>query len=184
MFCIAYVAGVCFTAAPTPPSPDPFDARAVYSADTGQVKPWVEMIAHHPSAAAWSDVVERARRLPELQRLAYVNQAVNAAPYVPSVVNWRRFKIETPAELRLYGGSCEDYAVAKLFILEASGISPARLRVAVVRERGDIHGVLVVREGHRTVVLDNLRAAPVEFASTGYRLEYAISEAGWWRPKN
>lgn len=60
--------------------------------------------------------------------------------------------------LRRGRGDCEDYALAKMQLLEALGFDPERMYLVVARDlqrRAD-HAVLVVQLGNRFVVLDNL----------------------------
>ncbi len=80
------------------------------------------------------------------------------------------------------GGDCEDYAVAKYFLLRELGFPAEDLRVLVIYEKRarDYHAVLAVRredgsswllESDDTIVKGNHRA---------YRFIYALNEEGIW----
>jgi transglutaminase-like putative cysteine protease len=60
-------------------------------------------------------------------------------------------------------GDCEDYAIAKMFALRASGIAAEDLRFVVARTRGgDAHAVLAVRNDSQWIILDNRSMILVE----------------------
>jgi predicted transglutaminase-like cysteine proteinase len=80
------------------------------------------------------------------------------------------------------GGDCEDYAVAKYFLLRELGFPAEDLRVLVTYEKSarDYHAVLAVRrddgsswllESDNTIVKGNQRR---------YRFIYALNEEGIW----
>jgi predicted transglutaminase-like cysteine proteinase len=80
------------------------------------------------------------------------------------------------------GGDCEDYAVAKYFLLRELGFAAEDMRVLVTYEKSarDYHAVLAVRrddgsswllESDNTIVKGNQRR---------YRFIYALNEEGIW----
>src|SRR5690606_38495179 len=81
-------------------------------------------------AAKLRSARERAMDAPALARLAMVNRAVNGAiRYKSDAGNWGvEDKWATPAEMALAGtGDCEDYAIAKMWMLRALGFSEDQL---------------------------------------------------------
>ncbi|HXH52211.1 MAG TPA: transglutaminase-like cysteine peptidase [Sphingomicrobium sp.] len=103
---------------------------------------------------------ESLRQRSELDRVEAVNRYVNAR--VAFVDDSRQFGREdvwaTAAQtLRRGRGDCEDYAIAKMQLLRAAGLSDNDLYMVIVKDlvrRAD-HAVLVVRAGGKMVVLDN-----------------------------
>ena len=80
------------------------------------------------------------------------------------------------------GGDCEDYAVAKYFLLRELGFPAEDMRVLItyVKSARDYHAVLAIRrddgsswllESDNTIVKGNQR---------GYRFIYALNEEGIW----
>jgi predicted transglutaminase-like cysteine proteinase len=96
-----------------------------------------------------------------LQQLRAVDAAVDAAlPYKADRSNWGRGDHwATPQEIATRGaGDCEDYAVAKLWLLRSLGFTADQLQLVVLRDsrRGLYHAVLVAHVEGKRYVLDNL----------------------------
>lgn len=72
-------------------------------------------------------------------------------------------------------GDCEDYAIAKYFLLRKDGYEASRLKITVVMDtlNMEMHTVLIVDD---TRVLDNRKVNP-----KAYTPAYAINEDNWWR---
>jgi predicted transglutaminase-like cysteine proteinase len=97
----------------------------------------------------------------QLEQLRAVDAAVDAAlPYQADRSNWGRGDHwATPQETAVRGaGDCEDYAVAKLWLLRSLGFTADQLQLVVLRDsrRGLYHAVLVAHVGGKRYVLDNL----------------------------
>ena len=104
---------------------------------------------------------ESALDRPLLEQLRIVDAAVNAAlPYKTDRKNWGRGDYwANPVETALRGaGDCEDYAIAKLWLLRSLGFAPEQLQLVVLHDsrRGLYHAVLVAHVGAKRYVLDNL----------------------------
>lgn len=87
-------------------------------------------------AAEVRDLVVRLAALDDATRLARVNEFVNRRVVFGSDASvWGQEDYwASPLEVLVHGeGDCEDYAIAKYFILVASGTPPARLRLVYVR---------------------------------------------------
>ncbi len=97
----------------------------------------------------------------QLEQLRAVDAAVDAAlPYKADRRNWGRGDHwATPQEMASRGaGDCEDYAVAKFWLLRSLGFTADQLQLVVLRDsrRGLYHAVLVAHVGGKRYVLDNL----------------------------
>ena len=76
-----------------------------------------------------------ADAVPGTEGLQRINSFLNKVPYRNDIAHWR---VEdywaTPAEtIGSNGGDCEDYAIAKYFLLKELGVPLARLRMVYVR---------------------------------------------------
>lgn len=104
---------------------------------------------------------DKARGLDPKAMLALVNREVNLAmAYRTDSHNWGRGDYwATPSEMAKKGaGDCEDFAIAKLWMLRALGVSEDRLQIVVLSDakRHVFHAVLVAHLGGKAHVLDNL----------------------------
>jgi len=119
------------------------------------------------SALTWDALVADTRAQGLFETLEKVNRRINAFREADDRDTWRRTDYwATPQELIGRGaGDCEDFAIAKYFLLRADGIAPDRLRLMVARvynPRGSMiesHLVLLYQATDDTepLVLDNLR---------------------------
>lgn len=94
-------------------------------------------------------------KLPVSERITIINNQVNRQIRYVADKNdlWK------PAAITLEDGfgDCEDYAVLKLALLEAAGIPAKDMMMTIGRHivlKAD-HAMLIVRNGNKTVVLDN-----------------------------
>lgn len=98
----------------------------------------------------------------ELALVESVNEFVNRLRFVDDQVHWNAADYwATPAESNASGGAdCEDYAIAKYFLLRELGLPAARLRMVYVRAQrlAQAHMVLAYypRPEAEPLVLDNL----------------------------
>ncbi|HEY1090263.1 MAG TPA: transglutaminase-like cysteine peptidase, partial [Burkholderiaceae bacterium] len=97
--------------------------------------------------------IERLAKLEEAQRIAAVNDYINAhIEFYTDQEVWQRDDYwASPLESLMKGrGDCEDYAIAKYFSLFATGVPEARLRMVYVRAtldgRPQAHMVLAYYE--------------------------------------
>lgn len=103
-----------------------------------------------------------AAGLPVAARLQVINSAVNSAIRYRSdrrsygkTDHWA-----TLAEIAERGaGDCEDYAIAKMWLLKASGIPSDAMQLIVLRDtrRSLYHAVLAVHHEGQVFILDNVR---------------------------
>jgi predicted transglutaminase-like cysteine proteinase len=134
---------------------------------------------------AGEHIVAVARRLDGLRRLRFVNAAVNRA------VTYRRdsgkgngdYWASAAQTFARGSGDCEDYAIAKMQVLRASGISDADLFLVIGNDLAtrSAHALLVVRTEGKFWVLDNLQD-PIRADSQyrDFRPVISLSKSGSW----
>jgi predicted transglutaminase-like cysteine proteinase len=97
-------------------------------------------------------------------------------------------KWAAPAEFfRLARGDCDDFAIAKYFVLREKGFSADSLRLLIVREGGKAgHMLLSVLIDGQPYIIDNNSRPPGlvlkqnEHLSHYYNLRFAFNENGVW----
>ena len=119
------------------------------------------------SQVTWETLVASTRSPVLSDTLDKVNRRVNAFRAVSDRENWRQADYwATPRELLSRGaGDCEDFAIAKYFLLRADGVPPGALRLMFARVYSprqmkiEAHLVLLYRPAGAAepLVLDNLR---------------------------
>jgi len=111
-------------------------------------------------------LIDEAKGLTGRRRLAIVNREINLSiAYTSDMAQFGTMDVwSSPMATFASGrGDCEDYAIAKMFALRASGIAAEDLRFVVARTRGgDVHAVLAVRNEGSWVILDNRSMILVE----------------------
>jgi len=105
--------------------------------------------------------LRNATGLTGLAMLRAVNRGINAAlPYQSDEETWNQAdRWVTMSELSAKGvGDCEDYAIAKYWLLRAMGFPAENLQVVVLADtrRQAFHAVLVAHHNGGAYVLDNL----------------------------
>lgn len=97
------------------------------------------------------------------QSLRRTNQFFNQVPYRSDQELWGVSDYwATPAEmLGIYGGDCEDYAIAKYLTLKDLGVPLERLRITYVRQSGSSESHMVLAyypsPDAEPLILDNLK---------------------------
>lgn len=134
----------------------------------------------------WRAIVGEARGLDQNGKIDLINSWVNRR--VSFIDDSVRFKVAdrwaTATEtLRAGQGDCEDYAIAKMKLLEASGVARSDMFLVIAKDlvrRAD-HALLVVRNGDRLVVLDNNTDRIVDAAAIrDYRPVMSYSAGKAW----
>ena len=137
-------------------------------------------------------VLERGATLTREQQMRLVNRFVNNRRYshdrprrMAGADGEARLKShwQTLGEFLARGGDCEDFALAKYFLLREFGIPAPDMRVVVALDRsvGEHHALLVVRrtdaDGAWLLDTDNRihRRKPASI-----RYAYAVNEEGVW----
>ncbi len=137
-------------------------------------------------AGPWREIVGEARSLDQGAKIERINSWVNRR--VNFIDDSVRFKVAdrwaTATEtLRAGQGDCEDYAIAKMKLLEAAGVARNDMFLVIAKDlvrRAD-HALLVVRNGDRLMVLDNNTDRIVDAATIrDYRPVMSYSAGKAW----
>ncbi len=139
--------------------PDVFGSVALAVDATPLDHRW-QAIAHRPAGPAAIQWALSLRNLPEAERLDAINRFVNSRiAFVDDIQQFGRTDVWQSAgeSLRRGRGDCEDYAIAKLQLLRAAGLSERDLYLVIARDlvRRSDHAVLAVHSGGRLWILDN-----------------------------
>ena len=140
-----------------PPAPSLFRMIAMPIGTAPPARKWdavrLESIADEPGP--WSELVSEVRRLPAADPVRMVNQWVN----------WHvRYRDDAAGDewtaasqtLRRGYGDCEDFALAKLALLQALGVPSDDMYLVLLRDGRQVqHAVLAVNRHGRLLVLDN-----------------------------
>lgn len=138
------------------------------------------------STKEWSSFVASRRNSSFWDKLTLANNWGNEHPYVQDITNWGTDDYwETPDEFIAASGDCEDYAIAKYYLLRFLGIPAEKMRIIIVQDLnlgGIIHAVLgVYDDNSNMMVLDNQNKYIVPALKIfHYRPIYGINEFGWW----
>jgi predicted transglutaminase-like cysteine proteinase len=114
-----------------------------------------------PAARRLLALIDAAKALDGRARLDEVNRGVNGAiRYQTDMAQFGEAdKWLSPLASFASGfGDCEDYAIAKYFVLREAGFPLANLRLVLVRDRAmrnDDHAILAARHEDRWLILDN-----------------------------
>ena len=156
-----------------------FAAAAIWAADLGFTRGVTEGLLANMASRFGADARGRlggwvefgrnetrrapsAESVPATEGLQRINSFLNRVPYSDDMVHWH---VEdywaTPAEtVASNGADCEDYAIAKYFMLKELGVPVARLRMVYVRagKSAQPHMVLAYYPQHdaEPLILDNL----------------------------
>ncbi|MBK5264389.1 MAG: transglutaminase-like cysteine peptidase [Alphaproteobacteria bacterium] len=141
-----------------PSGPDIFGSVALAVAATSLDARWRNVTAEPVDAQAgpWGGLIRQAAAQNSLIRLQLINNWVNAR--VAFVEDQADDQWANLAETITRGqGDCEDYAIAKMQLLESAGVPSDTLYLVIVTdmERHADHAVLAVREGNDMFILDN-----------------------------
>lgn len=131
-------------------------------------------------------IAATARGLSGLERLRFVNAAVNKAiSYSEDSSNWGKsdYWASAAQSFARGAGDCEDYAIAKMQVLRASGVPAKDLFLVVGNDlaaRG-AHAMLIVRLNGNYWVLDNFYdEVRADTAYREFRPVITLSSGGSW----
>lgn len=119
-------------------------AFALLTAFAQAAEPAAAAAAHVDPSARWEALKSYAVSVPESHRIGYVNAMFNTMHYATDMEThgvpdyW-----DTPQEFVERGaGDCEDFAIAKYFMLIESGVAPERVKLAFVHYAAGVGGPL------------------------------------------
>lgn len=136
------------------------------------------------SSTLWKDLKQKTEGKTLLQKLNLVNRFWNRWPYrTDPEVYGKKDYWAAPYEFLAKSGDCEDYSIVKYYTLKELGVPVDDMRIAVVREtiRNIGHAILVVYEGDKIYILDNLSDAvrPAERVRN-YVPQFSVNEKHRW----
>lgn len=119
------------------------------------------------------------------QQVRLVNRYINGQRYKDDRVSSRSSagnQWETLTGFLHRGGDCEDFAVAKYFILREFGVGAEDMRVVIGREpqRATHHAMLAIRVDEEVWLLENDNRIHRNGNQDIKRFVYAINEQGIW----
>jgi predicted transglutaminase-like cysteine proteinase len=150
-----------------------------HARQTAQIDACLADVARCPAyLRGYREIVARSATLSPYRRVLLANRFINARHWrvePGSHDDWR-----TLTDFLRYGGDCEDYAIAKYFVLRQLGFDAADLRIGIGRENAtrDYHAVTMVNLGGQIYLLD-VDGEPSRHQS-GYRLLFSINEDAIW----
>lgn len=142
------------------------------------------------SSTTWDEFKAKAEKLPLKEQLKMVNRFWNQWPYREDRDLYKKSDYwAIPKQFCKTSGDCEDYAIAKYFMLRALGVPAEKMRIVVLMEtiRNVAHAILVVYADGDAFVLDNLSNNVL--SHTRYRSyvpQFSVNEQYRWahvRPK-
>lgn len=188
-----------------------FDDGAAYLASAEQWPAWAAVLERHEAdrerierCLADRDscegglkslryLISRGSEMSRKRQLQLVNRYVNKRRYrrdrremslsvTPEGQAKLRNHWTTLLDFMRRGGDCEDFAVAKYFLLRELGVPADDMRVLVTWERRarDYHAVLAVRQEDGSAWLLETDDSIVRSGQRRYRFIYALNEEGIW----
>jgi len=163
--------------------PDIFGSVAMPISRTLLDGKWASVSAALPGKGVWSAVLNAARGSSTQQQVEMINSWVNRRlRFVDDRQggdNWA----SAARTLQSGAGDCEDYAIAKMKLLEAAGFDRHAMFLVIARDlvRQADHAVLAVRIGGDLMILDNMtdRVLPSSSVSD-YRPIMSFNAFGRW----
>lgn len=163
--------------------PDVFGSVAMPISRTLLDGKWASVSAALPGKGVWSAVLDAARHSSTPQQVEMINSWVNRRlRFVDDRQggdNWA----SAAHTLQSGAGDCEDYAIAKMKLLEAAGFDRHAMFLVIARDlvRQADHALLAVRMGGDLMILDNMtdRVLPSSSVSD-YRPIMSFNAFGRW----
>lgn len=175
-----------------------FGSTEVRSTDISAFTKWTTVMARFeqqmgaqaasPRMQSWKAGIKRLQGLSDAEKVAGVNDYINAVRYVEDSQNYGKSDYwATPVEFFARGGDCEDYAIAKYASLRALGFRADQMRIAIVQDKikNIPHALLVVYTDEGSFVLDNQdKRTRLTSDVNRYRPIFSINSGAWWLHKD
>ena len=169
--------------APRNGQPDVFGSVAMPISRTLLDSKWASVSTALPGKGVWSAILNTARGSAAQQQVETINSWVNRRLHFvddrQGGDNWA----SAAQTLQCGTGDCEDYAIAKMKLLEAAGFDRHAMFLVIARDlvRQADHAVLAVRIGNELMILDNMtdRVLPSSSVSD-YRPIMSFNAFGRW----
>ncbi|WP_176590884.1 transglutaminase-like cysteine peptidase [Sphingobium sp. EM0848] len=163
--------------------PDVFGSVAMPISHSLLDRKWASVSTALPGKGVWSAIVTAARGSSGQQQVEMINSWVNRRlRFVDDRAGGDDWA-SAARTLQSGTGDCEDYAIAKMTLLEAAGFDRHAMFLVIARDlarRAD-HAVLAVRIGEELMILDNMtdRVLPSSSVSD-YRPIMSFNAFGRW----
>jgi predicted transglutaminase-like cysteine proteinase len=131
-----------------------------------------------PRLRGYREIVVGGRDLSPERKIRLVNQFINTRRW--SIERDRNDDWRTIDDFLRLGGDCEDFAIAKYFLLRRMGFAPDDLRVLIAwdTQTRAHHALTAVRLDDRSYILD-VDGGPRTYGND-YRILFSINEIGIW----
>ena len=119
------------------------------------------------------------------QQIRLVNRYINMQHYEEDRISWLSEagnQWRTLTEFLNTGGDCEDFAVAKYFVLREFGVEADDMRIVIGKEprRAAHHAMLAIRLADEVWLLENDNTIRRNGSQDIDKFVYAINEQGIW----
>jgi predicted transglutaminase-like cysteine proteinase len=155
---------------------------ARHAAQTVEIDACIDDATKCPTALkGYREVVLAGRSLAPDRQVKLANKFINNRHW--TIEPRRDDEWRTLEEFLRSGGDCEDYAIAKYFVLRQLGFPIDDLRIAITWDMRvqDYHAVTMVHLDDSVLVLDV--DGPPRRQQTDYRFLFSINESGIWDHK-
>lgn len=170
----------------TPPrigQPDVFGSVAMAVSRTALDGKWASITPAIMGKGVWSGILQTARTAGPAQQVELINSWVNRRMRFIDDRAGGDSWAAAARSLARGAGDCEDYAIAKMKLLEAAGFDRRAMFLVIARDlvRQADHAVLAVRIGEELMILDNMtdRVIPSSQVSD-YRPIMSFNAFGRW----
>lgn len=180
-----------------------FDNDEERIAAANEYPPWARLMARHTRERAlltacladrdacpkhlrgYHYLIQRIRQYSPRRKLDLVNHYINKRHWVTErEIHAERIGDEwqTLNEFFAEGGDCEDFAIAKYFMLRDLGFAPDELRVVVAWDYtvDEYHAVVAVNLKGRVVLLETDNTIVYPRKHGNYKFLYSINEIAVW----
>lgn len=173
------------TIAPLPRSgqPDIFGSVAMAVSRTSLDGKWSSISQPISGKGPWSGVISAARSASRQQQVEMINSWVNRRLRFVDDRQGGDSWASANQSLQRGAGDCEDYAIAKMKLLEAAGFDRHAMFLVIARDlvRQADHALLAVRIDSDLMVLDNMTDAVLPSSSVSdYRPIMSFNAFGRW----
>ncbi|WP_340264325.1 transglutaminase-like cysteine peptidase [Sphingobium mellinum] len=171
------------TTAPRIGQPDVFGSVAMAVSHTALDGKWASISPAITGKGVWSGILQAARAAGPAQQVeminSWVNQRLRFVDDRAGSDNWAA----AAQSLTRGAGDCEDYAIAKMKLLEAAGFDRHAMFLVIARDlvRQADHAVLAVRIGEELMILDDMTDQVLPSSSVSdYRPILSFNAFGRW----
>ena len=124
-------------------------------------EPAIRLTPGQQRVADWHTLMSEKKYAPEMEKLESVNTFFNKLRFVDDIDHWGKEDYwATPQEMLMSnGGDCEDYVVAKYFVLRALGVGDQHLYLTYVKAVSENRAHMVLsyfaQSASTPLILDN-----------------------------